>query len=163
MKTDRRDAQMLAKLHRAGELTAVWVSDGGHEAMRDLVRSRATAARVTGQARQHLQGFLLRHGRVYPGKKGWTKAYRRWLSTLRFEHPAQQIVFQGYIHAVIDAEARIERLTPDQRGSAPDHPDVQGRRWNVVGNPREHCEPMSMQSTLVSRKRRPQDETTVMR
>jgi transposase len=111
VKTDRRDAQMLAKLHRAGELTAVWVPDGGHEAMRDLVRSRATAVRVTDQARQHLQGFLLRHGRVYPGRKGWTKAYRRWLSTLRFEHPAQQIVFQDYIHAVIDAEARIERLT----------------------------------------------------
>ena len=67
--------------------------------------------RVTGQARQHLQGFLLRHGRVYPGRKGWTKAYRRWLSTLRFDHQAQQIVFQDYIHAVIDAEARIECLT----------------------------------------------------
>jgi hypothetical protein len=44
IKTDRRDAVMLAKLHRAGELTAVWVSDAGHEAMRDLVRARATAA-----------------------------------------------------------------------------------------------------------------------
>ncbi len=111
VKTDRRDALMLAKPHRAAELTSVWVPDGPHEAMRDLVRARATAVRVTGQARQHLQSFLLRHGRVYPGKKGWTKAYRRWLSTVRFEHPAQQIVFQDYIHAVTDAEARVERLT----------------------------------------------------
>lgn len=111
VKTDRRDALMLAKLHRAGELTSVWVPDGAHEAMRDLVRSRATAVSVAGQARQHLQGFLLRHSRIYPGKKGWTKAYRRWLSTVRFEHPAQQIVFQDYIHAVTDAEARVERLT----------------------------------------------------
>lgn len=111
VKTDRRDALMLAKLHRAGELTPVWVPDVAHEAMRDLVRARATAVRMAGQARQHLQGFLLRHGRVYPGKKGWTKAYRRWLSTLRFEHPAQQIVFQDYIHSVTDAEARVERLT----------------------------------------------------
>jgi transposase len=102
---------MLAKLHRAGELTSVWVPDEAHEAMRDLVRSRATAVNVAGQARQHLQGFLLRHGRIYPGKKGWTKPYRRWLSTVRFDHPAQQIVFQDYIHAVTDAEARIERLT----------------------------------------------------
>jgi transposase len=111
VKTDRRDAVMLAKLHRAGELTAVWVPDAAHEAMRDLVRARATAVRVAGKARQHLQGFLLRHGRIYPGKKGWTKAYRRWLTTVRFAHPAQQIVLQDYIHAVTDAEARIERLT----------------------------------------------------
>lgn len=111
VKTDRRDAAMLAKLHRAGELTAVWVPDAAHEAMRDLVRARATAVRVAGKARQHLQGFLLRHGRIYPGKKGWTKAYRRWLTTVRFAHPAQQIVLQDYIHAVTDAEARIERLT----------------------------------------------------
>jgi transposase len=111
VKTDRRDATMLAKLHRAGELTAVWVPDAAHEAMRDLVRARATAVRVAGKARQHLQGFLLRHGRIYPGKKGWTKACRRWLTTVRFTHPAQQIVLQDYIHAVTDAEARIERLT----------------------------------------------------
>lgn len=111
VKTDRRDALALAKLHRAGELTAVWVPDEAHEAMRDLVRAWATAVRVTGQARQHLQGFLLRHGRTYPGKKGWTKAYRRWLSTVRFEHPAQQIVLQDHVHAVTDAEARVERLT----------------------------------------------------
>lgn len=60
VKTDRRDAVMLAKLHRAGELTAVWVPDAAHEAMRDLVRARATAVRVVGKARQHLQGFLAR-------------------------------------------------------------------------------------------------------
>jgi len=110
VKTDRRDAAMLAKLHRAGELTAVWVPDAAHEAMRDLVRARATAVRVLGKARQHLQGFLLRHGRIYPGKKGWTVAYRRWLTTVRFQHPAQQIVFQDYVDAVADAEARVERL-----------------------------------------------------
>ncbi len=111
VKTDRRDAVMLAKLHRAGELTAVWVPDLAHEAMRDLVRARATAVHVCGKARQHLQGFLLRHGRIHTGKKGWTQAYRRWLTTVRFDHPAQQIVLQDYIHAVSDAEARIARLT----------------------------------------------------
>jgi transposase len=65
---------MLAKLHRAGELSAVWVPDDAHEAMRDLIRARATAARVLVKARQHLQGFLLRHGRVFAGKKSWTLA-----------------------------------------------------------------------------------------
>ena len=111
VKTDRRDAAALAKLHRAGELTAVWVPNAAHEAMRDLVRARATAVRVASKARQHLQSFLLRHGRIYPGKKGWTKVYHRWLPTVRFSHPAQQVVLQDYIDAVTDCEARIERLT----------------------------------------------------
>ena len=88
----------------------MWVPDDAHEAMRDLIRARATAVRVLGKARQHLQGFLLRHGRVYAGKKGWTQAYRRWLTTVRFDHVAQQVVLQDYIHAVTDAEARVERL-----------------------------------------------------
>ncbi len=68
-------------------------------------------AALAGKARQHLQGFLLRHSRIYPGKKGWTGAYRRWLATVRFTHPAHQIVLQDYIDAVADAEARVERLT----------------------------------------------------
>lgn len=72
VKTDRRDAMMLAKLHRAGELSSVLVPDAAHEAMHDLIRSCATAMRVLGKARQHLQSFLLRHGRIYLGKKGWT-------------------------------------------------------------------------------------------
>ncbi len=111
VKTDRRDATMLAKLHRAGELTAIWVPDHAHEAMRDLVRARATAVGMLSKARQHLQGFLLRHERVYQGPRAWTLAYRRWLTTVRFEHPAQQIVLQDYIHAAQDAETRRDRLT----------------------------------------------------
>lgn len=63
------------------------------------------------KARQHLQGFLLRHERLYRGTRAWTLAYRRWLTTVRFDHPAQQIVLQDYIHAVQDAEARRDRLT----------------------------------------------------
>jgi transposase len=111
VKTDRRDAMMLAKLHRAGELTPIWIPDAAHEAMRDLVRARATAVRVLSKARQHLQGFLLRHDRIYRGVRAWTVAYRRWLTTVRFDHPAQQIVLQDYIHAVQDAEVRRDRLT----------------------------------------------------
>jgi transposase len=75
---------MLAKLHRAGELTGV--PDTAHEAMRDLIRARATAVRVLDKARQHL--------RIYSSKRGRTVAYRRWLATMRFDHAAQQIVFQ---------------------------------------------------------------------
>jgi transposase len=120
VKTDRRDAAMLARLHRAGELTNVWVPDPAHEAMRDLVRLRADAMRDVTRSRQQLQGFLLRHGRVYAGKKGWTLAYRRWLTTVRFEHPAQQIVLQDYIHVVRDAEARVSRIMDHIEASLPD-------------------------------------------
>ena len=119
IKTDRRDAVMLAKLHRAGELTAVWVPDAAHEAMRDLVRARATAVKVLSKARQHLGGFLLRHGKLYSGVRTWTQAYRRWLTTVRFDHPAQQIVLQDYIHAVTDAERRVDRLTGRSRSFFP--------------------------------------------
>src|SRR6202166_2703046 len=70
VKTDRRDAASLAKLHRAGELTAVWVPDAGHEAMRDLVRARLDAVHSLRRARQQLSGFLLRQGCPY-GRPAW--------------------------------------------------------------------------------------------
>ena len=72
IKTDRRDAINLAKLHRAGELTAVWVPDRAHEAIRDLVRARLAAVRSLRQARQQLSGFLLRHGHHY-NRPAWTR------------------------------------------------------------------------------------------
>jgi transposase len=109
VKTNRRDATMLARLLRAGELTPVWVPDADHEAMRDLVRLRGVARQMVTKARQHLQGFLLRHGRKHRGT-AWRMAYRRWLSSLAFEHPAQQIVFQDYVDAVGDAERRLKRV-----------------------------------------------------
>ncbi len=109
VKTDRRDAMKLAKLHRSGELTAVWVPGIEHEAMRDLVRARSAAMRAVRRSRQQLTGFLLRHQRL-SSSKNWTLAHRRWLSTVRFDHPAQQIVLQDYIHAVEDAERRRDAL-----------------------------------------------------
>jgi transposase len=87
IKTDRRDAINLAKLHRAGELTPVRVPDAAHEAIRDLVRARLAAVRALRQARQQLSGFLLRHGHHY-NRPAWTLMHRRWLAGLRFEHAA---------------------------------------------------------------------------
>ena len=109
--TDHRDAVMLAKLNWPSEMTSIWVPDAADKAMRHLVRAQATAMRVLGKAPQHIQGFLLRHGVISPGKKGWTVAYRRWLTTVRFQHSAQQIVFQDYVDSVSDTEARVELLT----------------------------------------------------
>jgi transposase len=118
VKTDRRDAANLAKLHRAGELTGVWVPDADHEAMRDLVRARRLALQAIRRTRQQLGGFLLRHGRTGTAKQA-TLAYRRWLTTLRFEHTAQQIVLQDHIDAVTAAEARRDRLTEEIRALLP--------------------------------------------
>jgi transposase len=106
VKTDRRYAASPAKLHRAGELTAVWVPDRGHEAMRDLVRARLDAARALRRARQQLSGFLLRRGCHY-GRPAWT-LHRRWLAGLKFEQALHHI---SLVAAVEAAEARRDRLT----------------------------------------------------
>ena len=123
VKTNRRDATMLARLHRAGELTPVWVPDADHEAMRDLIRLRSVVRQIVTRARQHLQGFLLRHGRKHGRGTAWRMAYRRWLSTLAFEHPAQQIAFQDYVDAVMDAERRLKRVEEQISGLLPE--------WNL--------------------------------
>ena len=123
VKTNRRDATMLARLHRAGELTPVWVPDADHEAMRDLIRLRSVVRQIVTRARQHLQGFLLRHGRKHGRGTAWRMAYRRWLSTLAFEHPAQQIALQDYVDAVMDAERRLKRVEEQVFGLLPD--------WNL--------------------------------
>jgi transposase len=127
VKTDRRDAVSLAQLHRAGELSAIWVPDAAHEAMRDLVRARLVAVHAVRRGRQQLSGFLLRHGRVYDGKKAWTRSYRIWLAGLRFEHAAQQIVLQDYIAVVADSERRRDALGEQIRVLLP---NGQWRRWS---------------------------------
>jgi len=110
MKTDRRDAINLAKLHRAGELTPIWIPDLAHEAMRDLVRARLAAVRSLRQARQQLPGFLLRHGFHY-SRPAWTQMHRRWLAGLRFEQPAHHIVLEDCMSTIEAATARRDRLT----------------------------------------------------
>ena len=90
VKTDRRDSLGLARLHRAGELTAVWVPDAEHEALRDLVRAREDMKHLQRQAKQRLLAFLLRHGKRYDGKSNWTMTHYRWLEAVKFEQTVQQ-------------------------------------------------------------------------
>lgn len=115
MKTDRRDALSLARLHRSGDLTAVWVPDGEQEALRDLTRAREDMKAMELQARQRLGAFLLRHGRVYGGKSRWTQAHWRWLEGVKFDTPVQQIVLQEYIDAVKQAQRRVAALEEQMR------------------------------------------------
>ena len=110
VKTNRRDAVSLARLFRAGELTSVWVPDTVHEAVRDLVRAREAASQDLRRKRQQLLSFLLRHGRIFSGRQHWSRAHLRWLAQQKFDHPAQQIVFQDAVDAIDDAAARLRRL-----------------------------------------------------
>jgi transposase len=110
IKTDRRDAAKLAAQHRSGDLTAVWVPDEVHEAMRDLVRARIDAVIQLIRARQQLLAFLLRHGRIYATGKHWTFKHRKWLASQTFPQPAHQVVFQDYVEAVTTAQDRRDQL-----------------------------------------------------
>jgi transposase len=111
VKTDRRDAAKLARCHRAGELTAVWVPDADHEALRDLVRAREAAKKDQLKARHRLGKFLLRHGRRPDGIKAWTKEYLEWIkSKVRFDQPALEATLADYLEEVDHVAARIVRL-----------------------------------------------------
>jgi transposase len=112
IKTDRRDALKLARLLRAGDLTAVWVPDTEQEAMRDLTRARDDMKGQERKARQQLNAFVLRHGHHWPrGKTRWTKTHLNWLESIRFEQPWLQIVLQEYIDAAKGASKRVADLT----------------------------------------------------
>ena len=111
VKTDRRDAEKLARCYRAGELTAVWVPDASHEALRDLVRAREAAKKDQLKARHRLGKFLLRHGRRPPDMKAWTKNYLTWIKTqVRFDQPALAVTLADYLEEVEHVATRIEKL-----------------------------------------------------
>jgi transposase len=125
IKTDRRDATVLASLFRAGELQGVWVPDAEHEAMRELIRGRQTAMQEVRRSRQLVLSFLLRHDRVVPTRQHWTRAHRVWLARQSFSHPAEQIVFEELIQRM---EAACSRQTR--------HEDVIRRllpTWSLAG------------------------------
>ena len=115
IKTDRRDAITLARLHRAGELRPVWVPDEETEAMRDLTRAREDFKYAQTKARQRLGSFMLRHGRRFPGRSHWTKTHLRWLAEQRFAQPSQQICLDEYIGAVEQATDRVQRMEAELR------------------------------------------------
>jgi transposase len=111
VKTDRRDAERLARSHRSGDLTAVWVPDEGSEALRDLVRAREAAKADQLRARHRLSKFFLRTGRRPETKiKLWTGVHMTWVRQLRFEHPAQESTRLDYLHEVEHMAERVLRL-----------------------------------------------------
>jgi transposase len=126
---DRRDSLMLARVHRAGELTAVCVPHDDDEALRDLTRAREDAKIDEKKAKHRLLAFLLRSGHRYSGRASWSQAHRRWLADLKMPHRCQQIVLQEYIEALSHCSLRLQRLTDQIRQLVP-----QWRLFPVV-----HC------------------------
>ena len=120
VKTNRRDALDLARLLRAGELTAVWVPDARHEAMRDLTRAREAAVDDLKSKRQQVLSLLLRLGRHNAGKRTWTQAHMHWLASQKIEHGEQRIAFEEMLLAVRQAQERIARLQQAIRAAIPD-------------------------------------------
>ena len=120
IKTDRRDGDALARLHRAGELTAIYIPTADDEGVRDLVRAREDAVGLSTQAKHRLKAFLLRQGRRYSGRAGWTVPYRRWLADLSFPLAPQHVALQEYRDTIDETERRVERLTDQLRTLIPE-------------------------------------------
>jgi transposase len=111
VKTDGRDAEKLARFHRAGELTVIRVPTREEEAARDLPRAREDAMIDRLRSRHRLSRFLLRQGRVFrDAKRAWGAKHRQWLQAQKFEWPTLALTFEAGMRAVDDADARLETL-----------------------------------------------------
>ena len=109
IKTDRRDAEKLARLLRAGDLSPVYVPDSTDEAIRDLCRARTDAVDDRTRARHRLKSFLLRNGFRYTAKSTWTPAHMRYLRELVLPHPAMKVILEDYLCAIDAANERVNR------------------------------------------------------
>jgi transposase len=110
IKTDRRDAAKLAAMHRAGELTAVYVPNQQDEALRDLVRTRGDIQKALRAVKQQINAFLLRHAIHYSGKTKWSKAHLNWLANIKMPYPAQQVALTEYLDMMTTTADRVERI-----------------------------------------------------
>jgi len=122
VKTDRKDAELLARLLLAGSLTRVVVPPPEVEAAREMTRAHDACRRDLMNARHRVSKMLLRHGRVYPKPTTWTAEHRRWLSQQRFDEPASNRVFADLLAAVDGISSRkaaialeLSQLATDER------------------------------------------------
>jgi len=123
VKTDKRDALRLARLHAAGELVRVYVPSVEHEQLRDVVRAREDVRGDLMRARHRLGKFLLRREIYFPGRaQAWTREHRHWLAGLHFEDLASQLTLADYLHSHDVLLARRERLDEALTQLATDSP-----------------------------------------
>ncbi|MCG8601890.1 MAG: IS110 family transposase [Verrucomicrobiales bacterium] len=120
VKTDKRDARKLARLHRAGELAAIHIPEARDEAVRDLCRARTDAMQALSRAKQQLGMFMLRNGYRYDGKTNWTQAHMNYLRRTRMQHVAQQLVLEEYILEVDSGVERVARIEKQMKELLPE-------------------------------------------
>lgn len=113
VKTDRIDAENLARYLRSGDLTEVWVPDETTESIRNLVRLREDARIARQKARQQLNHFLLRKGRVYPRKTHWVATHMRWIHTQKFTEEADNVTLADYLRQVQLLDERVANVGED--------------------------------------------------
>jgi transposase len=113
VKTDKRDCRRLARLHRAGALTAIRIPSVAEEAVRDLCRARADMVIDQSRARNRLNKFLLRHGRIWRDGSNWTQAHRDWILAQRFDEAALAATFAHYRASVTVGEAALTSIEAD--------------------------------------------------
>lgn len=109
VKTDKKDAIKLARLHRAGELVSVFVPNETDEAVRDLCRGRVDAIDDRRRAKTRLLALLRRLGFNYSGKTTWNEAHKRYLRELSLPFPAHRVILEELIGQIDQLDARIER------------------------------------------------------
>ena len=109
IKTDKRDAEKLSRLLRAGDLSPVYVPDSTDEAIRDLCRARTDAVDDRTRSRHRLKSFLLRNGFRYTAKSTWNEAHMRYLRELVLPHPAMKVILEDYLCAIDSAHERVGR------------------------------------------------------
>jgi len=110
VKTDKRDARMLAQLLKSGDAQAIYVPEPEDEAMRDLSRARERSMRDLNDARYQLKALLLRNHICYTGTANWSLKHLRWLTELVLPHACQQIVLQEMIQTINERMRRLARL-----------------------------------------------------
>jgi transposase len=112
VKTDRRDARRLARLHRAGELVAIRVPTEAEEAVRDLCRARADFVTDRTRTRHRLSKFLLRHDRIWRDKQ-WTRKHEQWLLAQHFDETALRATYSHYRSMLIARDAELAAIEAD--------------------------------------------------
>src|SRR5262245_2812077 len=108
VKTNRRDARNLARLYRAGELTAIDIPSEAQEAVRDLTRAREDVREDLTRRQHRLSRFLLRHGYKFQDGDHWTRKHWVWIHAIQFEDALLQIVFQECIRAVEQSQEQLK-------------------------------------------------------
>jgi transposase len=110
IKTDKRDARKLARLFRAGELTAIHVPAEAEEGVRDFLRCRDDVRRDVLRWRHRVVKFLDRHGRRYLAGRNWTRGHWRWLRSQHFDLPALQRTLETSLFTLEQALTRLAEL-----------------------------------------------------